>query len=170
VHSLENFESGCFVEGTRQHFRFEQMPGKPGAAEITRWLSENADHGTVMVAVTAQGAWTMRYQPETAQHLMSGLSQRQQQLDVAILHRVVLETMLGISQEAIRSQAHVNYYRDAEEAIARVRRDEANVAFLMNPVTVEQMREVSFAGEVMPQKSTDFYPKMLSGLAMYAMD
>lgn len=170
VHSLPKFESGWFVEGTRQHFRFEQLPGKPGAAEITKWLSDNAGHGTVMVSVTQHGAWTMRYVPETAKHLMSGLSERQQQLDVVVLHRVVLETMLGISQEAIRSQAHVNYVRDAEEAIARVRRGDANVAFLMNPVTIEQMRDVAFAGEVMPQKSTDFYPKMLSGLTMYAMD
>ena len=170
VHSLANFDSGSFVEATRQHFRFEQMPGSPDAAAITQWLAQNAGHGTVMVAVTQQGAWTMRYMPETAQHLMSGLSERQQQLDVAILHRVVLETMLGISQEAIRSQTNVNYYRHAEDAIRRVRRGEANVAFLMNPVTVEQMRDVSFAGEVMPQKSTDFYPKMLSGLTMYAMD
>jgi uncharacterized protein (DUF1015 family) len=40
----------------------------------------------------------------------------------------------------------------------------------MNPVTMEQLREVAFAGEVMPQKSTDFYPKLLSGLAIYALD
>ncbi len=46
----------------------------------------------------------------------------------------------------------------------------ANVAFLMNPVTVEQVREIAFAGEVMPQKSTDFYPKLLSGLVMYALE
>jgi uncharacterized protein (DUF1015 family) len=170
VHSLPKFESGWFVEATRQHFRFEQMPGTPAAAEIQQWLEHNKDAGTVMVAVTAQGAWTMRYMPETTQHLMSGLSARQQQLDVVILHRVVIETMLGISQEDVRSQKHVNYYRDADEAIARVRRGEANVAFLMNPVTIEQMREISFAGEVMPQKSTDFYPKMLSGLTMDAMD
>ena len=170
VHSLPKFESGWFVEGTRQHFRFEQIPGNPGGAEIKSWLDQNKGNGTVMVSVTAHGAWTMRYMPETAQHLMSGLSPRQQQLDVVILHRVVLETMLGISQEAIRSQTNVNYYRDADEAIARVRRGEANVAFLMNPVTIGQMRDVSFAGEVMPQKSTDFYPKMLSGLTMYAMD
>jgi len=170
VHSLPNFEGGRFVEGTRQHFRFEQMSGTPDAVEITRWLRDNAGHGTVMVAVTSHGAWTMRYMPETTKHLMTGFSDRQQKLDVAILHRVVLETMLGITPEDIRSQKHVNYYRDAGEAIARVRNGSANAAFLMNPVTVEQMREVSFAGEVMPQKSTDFYPKMLSGLTMYAMD
>jgi uncharacterized protein (DUF1015 family) len=86
------------------------------------------------------------------------------------LHALVLEKLLGISQEAIRDQTHLRYLRDAGEAADQVTRGEANVAFLMNPVTMEQLREVAFAGEVMPQKSTDFYPKLLSGLAIYALD
>jgi uncharacterized protein (DUF1015 family) len=40
----------------------------------------------------------------------------------------------------------------------------------MNPVRIEQLREIAFAGEVMPQKSTDFYPKLLSGLCLYALE
>jgi uncharacterized protein (DUF1015 family) len=60
--------------------------------------------------------------------------------------------------------------REAEEAIARVQRGEAQIAFLMEPVRIEQMEAVAFAGEVMPQKSTDFYPKMLSGLTFYSVE
>jgi len=56
------------------------------------------------------------------------------------------------------------------DAVDQVRKGEADVAFLTNPVTMEQLREVAFAGEVMPQKSTDFFPKLLSGLAIYALD
>ena len=52
----------------------------------------------------------------------------------------------------------------------QVRKGEADVAFLTNPVTMEQLKEVAFAGEVMPQKSTDFFPKLLSGLAIYALE
>ena len=51
-----------------------------------------------------------------------------------------------------------------------VRAGGANVAFLMNPVRVEQVRDIAFAGEVLPQKSTDFYPKLLSGLTIYALE
>jgi len=51
-----------------------------------------------------------------------------------------------------------------------VRRGEADVTFLTNPVAMEQLREVAFAGDVMPQKSTDFFPKLLSGLAIYALE
>ena len=62
------------------------------------------------------------------------------------------------------------YLRDAGEAVDLVRRGEANITFLTNPVSMEQLREVAFAGDVMPQKSTDFFPKLLSGLTIYALD
>ncbi len=55
-------------------------------------------------------------------------------------------------------------------AMEQVAEGEANVVFLINPVTLDQLREMAFAGDVMPQKSTDFYPKLLSGLAIYALD
>jgi uncharacterized protein (DUF1015 family) len=54
--------------------------------------------------------------------------------------------------------------------VEQVARGEADVVFLTNPVTMEQLREVAFAGSVMPQKSTDFYPKLLSGLTIYALE
>jgi uncharacterized protein (DUF1015 family) len=60
--------------------------------------------------------------------------------------------------------------REASDALQQVRAGDADIAFLMNPVTLDQLREVAFAGDVMPQKSTDFYPKLLSGLTIYALD
>ena len=95
---------------------------------------------------------------------------RQQSLDVVQLHKCLLEGVLGISEEAIRNQQNISYLRDASEAIARVRTGGANVAFLMNPVPMRQVRDIAFAGEVLPQKSTDFYPKLLSGLTIYALE
>ena len=64
----------------------------------------------------------------------------------------------------------MRYIRDAEEAVALVESGDADVAFLIKPITLDQLRDVSLSGEVMPQKSTDFYPKLLSGLAIYALD
>jgi uncharacterized protein (DUF1015 family) len=98
------------------------------------------------------------------------VSPRQAELDVVRLHKVVLGSVLNISEEAIREQRNLEYLRDAREAVQRVRSGGANVAFLLNPVPIEQMTAIALAGEVMPQKSTDFYPKMLSGLAIYALD
>jgi uncharacterized protein (DUF1015 family) len=107
---------------------------------------------------------------EAVAEALKGIPLRQRQLDIVQLHSLVLEKLLGISQEAMREQTNLRYVRDAAEAADQVARGEANVTFLMNPVTMEQLREVAFAGEVMPQKSTDFYPKLLSGLAIYALD
>jgi uncharacterized protein (DUF1015 family) len=95
---------------------------------------------------------------------------RQQTLDVVQLHKCLLEGSLHISEEAIRNQQNVSYFREAGEALAQVRDGKAQIAFLMNPVRMEQVRDIAFAGEVLPQKSTDFYPKLLSGLTIYALD
>ena len=54
--------------------------------------------------------------------------------------------------------------------MAQVRSGTANVAFLMNPVRMAQVRDIALAGEVLPQKSTDFYPKLLTGLTIYALE
>ena len=88
------------------------------------------------------------------------------------LHKCLLERVLSLSEESIRNQQNLSYVRDASEALSQVRgpSGRANIAFLMNPCHMSQVRDVAFAGEVMPQKSTDFYPKLLSGLTIYALD
>ena len=70
----------------------------------------------------------------------------------------------------MRDQTNIRYLRSADEAVAQPRAGEANVTFLTNPVSMEQLKEVAFAGDVMPQKSTDFFPKLLTGLAIYSLD
>jgi uncharacterized protein (DUF1015 family) len=101
---------------------------------------------------------------------MAAVSERQRKIDLNQLHSLVFEHLLGITPEAIREQQNLRYVREAGDAIEQVASGQADVAFLTNPITLAQLREVAFAGEVMPQKSTDFYPKMLSGLAIYALD
>jgi uncharacterized protein (DUF1015 family) len=102
--------------------------------------------------------------------LLAGLSSRQQALDVVQLHKCLLEGVLNLSEESIRNQQNLSYLREASEALLQVRKGKAQIAFLMNPCPVKTVRDVAFAGEVMPQKSTDFYPKLLSGLTAYALD
>jgi uncharacterized protein (DUF1015 family) len=102
--------------------------------------------------------------------LFGNLSLRQQALDVVQLHKCLLESVLKISEEAIRNQDNVSYCREAGEALAQVQSGKAQVAFLMNPARMEQVRDIAFAGEVLPQKSTDFFPKLLSGLTIYALE
>jgi uncharacterized protein (DUF1015 family) len=81
-----------------------------------------------------------------------------------------LEEILGLTPESVREQHNLRYLRDAQEALDQIARHDADIAFLINPCTLDQLKEVAFALDVMPQKSTDFYPKLLSGLAIYALD
>ena len=89
------------------------------------------------------------------------------ELDVRVLHQRVLGQALGIGEEAVRDEKHLHYIRGLDAAVQEVRQGAAQIAFLLKPVSVEQVAATSFAGGVMPQKSTDFYPKLLSGLTIY---
>jgi hypothetical protein len=158
------------VERARRFFQVNPLRERPDAAAAIRLLSQAGAGGTAFLAITASGGFILQARPEAdeAPHL-AGLSPRQRKLDVCKLHKIVLEDALKISEADIGDQTRISYVRDAGEAIERVRR-EADIAFLMNPVPVEQVREVAFAGEVLPQKSTDFYPKLLSGLTVYVLE
>lgn len=92
------------------------------------------------------------------------------ELDVKVLHEELLRDLLDISEEAVRDQKHIEYVRGLDAAYAKVRDGKAQIAFLLEPVTVQQVADVAFSGGVMPQKSTDFYPKLLSGLTIYKLE
>ena len=112
---------------------------------------------------------TLRPQVEIAQ-ILPGLSTLQRQLDVVLLHQGIFEPVLGITPHAVTAEANLTYEREASAAIDAVDRGVAQIVFLLNPVDVELVMKVATSGEVMPQKSTDFYPKLLSGITMYRVD
>jgi uncharacterized protein (DUF1015 family) len=167
VHSLPGFDPAAFARAAEEFFTVEQLPTAE-AANYIETLSKQA--GTAFVAVTRAGAFLLRSKPGPAAAALASLPEHQRQLDLSHLHTIVLDRLLGLDAEKIREQTNIRYLRDAGEAVDQVRRGEADVTFLTNPVTMEQLREVAFAGSVMPQKSTDFYPKLLSGLTIYALE
>ncbi|HKE22403.1 MAG TPA: DUF1015 domain-containing protein [Bryobacteraceae bacterium] len=91
------------------------------------------------------------------------------ELDVRVLHERLLGKALGIGEEAVRDEKHLRYVRGIDAAVEEGRRGTAQIAFLLKPTSVDQVAAISFAGGVMPQKSTDFYPKLLSGLTIYKL-
>ncbi|MBI2678441.1 MAG: DUF1015 domain-containing protein [Candidatus Koribacter versatilis] len=169
VHGLAMFDPEQLLRGAKRYFDVEPLPAELDAAAAMKALAP-ADGEMRFLAFCGQRNFLFRARPEALAALLPDVSPRQRALDVVVLHRVLLQKVLGISEAAIREQRNLAYVREAGEAIARVREGRADAAFLMNPVRIEQMREVALAGEVMPQKSTDFYPKLLSGLAGYAME
>ena len=102
--------------------------------------------------------------------LLHAVSPLQRELDVVLLHDGILEPAFGITPQAVTAEKNLSYEREASAALDAVDRGAAQIAFLLNPVDVDQVMHIATAGEVMPQKSTDFYPKLLSGIAMYRID
>jgi len=168
IAGLESFREEQFMEAARVFFDVEPLQVSD-AAQATAILQSAGNDSTALLAVTQGSSYLLRARRAEVEQTLGQLSAHQRRLDVVVLHKLGLELVLGISEEAIREQRYISYLRDASEAIARVRNG-ANVAFLMNPVRIEQVRDTAFAGEVLPQKSTDFYPKLLSGLTIYALE
>jgi uncharacterized protein (DUF1015 family) len=169
VFGMENFSIFDTAAKLQENFEVEDLGPLTNAAAALDRLHQVGKDSSALLAVTSHGCFLLRSRTEQHSKSLAGLSERQRALDVVQLHKLVLEDALGMSQDDIRDQKHLKYVRDAREAIEEVRNG-ANVAFIMNPVRMEQMRDVAFAGEVLPQKSTDFYPKMLSGLTIYSLE
>ena len=173
VHSLESFSVDEFHKTSKEFFEVEEVDASISATKAIVTLQNRGRGKTALLAVTANRALLLHSPKPAAGRFYGGLSERQQALDVVQLHKCLLEGVLKLSEESIRNQQNLSYVREAAEALAAVRgegKSKADIAFLMNACPVEKMREVALAGEVMPQKSTDFYPKLLSGLTAYALD
>jgi uncharacterized protein (DUF1015 family) len=170
VFGLPSFSAAQFQAEAAKFFNVEDVDAEVDAARATAVLQQAGHAGTALLAVTADRAFLLHSPKAIGAGLFGSLSLRQQALDVVQLHKCLLEGVLNISEEAIRNQENVSYCRETAEALTQVRSGKAQVAFLMNAVHIEQVRDIAFAGEVLPQKSTDFYPKLLSGLTIYALE
>jgi uncharacterized protein (DUF1015 family) len=102
--------------------------------------------------------------------LLPDISAAQRGLDVVLLHRLILEKGLGITADAVAAEKNVSYEREIDAAIAHVDRGEAQLACLLNPARMQQVSDIALGGDVLPQKSTDFYPKLLSGLTIFKVE
>jgi uncharacterized protein (DUF1015 family) len=169
VHSLERFSMDALRHNASDFFSVEEVDPALDAKRATAILKEAAHTGTSLLGVSQDRAFLFS-RPKAPSSVFQGYSLQHQGLDVVQLHKAILERSLGISEEAIRNQQNVKYVREADEALERVRSGKANVSFLMNPIRMREVRDIAFAGGVLPQKSTDFYPKLLDGLAIYALE
>ncbi|HEU5340140.1 DUF1015 domain-containing protein [Edaphobacter sp.] len=163
VHGLENFNVEDFTRRAGEFFDIKKLD-QPDVSILS------TIPGTAFIAVTRDSNYLFTAKPEAVAKALAGIPARQAQLDVVQLHSLVLDRILGLSQETITKLGNVRYLREVSESLGEVHSGQADVAFLIKPITLDQLKDVSYANEVMPQKSTDFYPKLLSGLAIYALD
>lgn len=179
VHSLPNFDATAVLNRLQTWFEQETL-AIPREQWQEKWesvrkqLADSAAAGrmTIATALRGQSGMTLLRLKDSvnlARELPDVLPE-QRKLDVLLLHELILNRGLGITPEAVSEERNLRYVRLATEALQSVQVEAAQAAFFLNPIAPQQMRDVALAGGVMPQKSTDFYPKLLSGLTMYRVE
>jgi len=104
------------------------------------------------------------------QRLANDLSAPLRELDVSTLHRLVLEHILGLTAEQQTSADRIRYSQDEQAVLQALEKEDYQAAFILNPPKAEEILTIASGGEKMPQKSTYFYPKLISGLIINKVD
>jgi len=164
IHNVRGLDMESFFKNMKNDFDIEELPSANGhrnesveQAIVSRM--KNAD-GHVFGLYSGNGNYSLlTYKPKKEDGILD-------KLDVGVLHGRLLEPMLGIGAKELAAQSNVSYTIDVAEAATRVDSGSSQLAFFLNSTPVEQMRDVAEAGLTMPQKSTYFYPKLISGLVI----
>jgi uncharacterized protein (DUF1015 family) len=180
VKGLQDWSPQNFLKSAEQYFAITRVPfaseGKwQGAAEKLRaqMATNSSVPGGASIGAVFQGEqafYRLSQRPEVAwAELMPELTPAQRSLDVTILHRIAFGLCLGMDEESVSKEKYLTYVRQFDEGVGSVLQGTAQACFFLSPVKIEQVRDIAFSGRVLPQKSTDFYPKLLSGLALYPL-
>lgn len=157
VDNLEGFDATRFLERAAADFRVELVDSSD--ALRAAWAEPHPGRSRIGVAIRGSD-----------QLCLLEATRGPREPDVAVLHRRLIGGVLGIGEEAVREERNIRYVRGLDTAIELVRGGAAQMALLLKPTPIEEVADISFSGGVMPQKSTDFYPKLLSGLTMYRVE
>ena len=170
VRGLSSFDETAVKEACRDYFLVED---RADVSTIEGELNALYQQGKKAFAFyTGKDRWTLLVlkDMDAVRKLLPQASAATQGLDVTVLHSLVLEKIFGIDKENMAQQINLTYTRDFQEAITSVEKKESQCAFILNPTRVTEIRDVAAAGEKMPQKSTYFYPKLITGLVMNQME
>ena len=169
IHNLIAFDRKEFLGNLAGNFVIEELTA---LSEILHALAhrEKGEH-LFGLYMGGNDFYLLRLRDEQIMdEIIKDRSPEWKRLDVTILHQALLEPLLGIDEAALQTQTNVDYVRDSEQAIAMVQAGSHQLALIMNPTTIDEVRIISDLHEKMPQKSTDFYPKLLTGLVMSQME
>lgn len=171
IHDVKGFEQETLVSALGEMFDIRKVDaGQAHASGLRAKLAEAGSTGISFACVFAgQKEATLLTLKEGLDLAALGLgtSEVLNALDVHVLHGLVFEKILGITKEAQEAKTNIYYLKDFEQALSRIQGGEGQACFFMNEPPVSQMVAVSDADEVMPQKSTFFYPKIASGTVFY---
>jgi uncharacterized protein (DUF1015 family) len=153
-------------------FSFASREARALALErFQRELLERGASGPVIGMYTGHAFVLFSLKPEAdLAVLLPEVPPALRRLDLVLLHRLLLDKGLGITPAAVTASQHVTYERDMAAGLGAVDEGTAQACFLLNPIGVETTMEIALSGQVLPQKSTDFFPKLLSGITIYRME
>ena len=179
VGDLADFSMDKLVAGLGERFRvtrygFSSPQGKTRARKkmLDQIRAEHEADKNAFGIYGAGGAFycAVLHDLNAMEHLVPDRSAAWKALDVSILHKLILEQILGIDEQKLVRSENIEYVKDTanaiDESIAQIDAGRKQAAFFMNPVKIQQLKVVTDAGERMPQKSTYFYPKVYSGLTI----
>lgn len=169
--SRDSFRAALADVFDSQSYPFATASDRPKAYETFRRDLERAKEQRAIGVYAGGGAFMIFVLKKGAnlETLLPDVSPAQRQLDVVLMHRLILERGLGITPDAVKTEKNLTYEREMDTAIAEVDQGRAQICFLLNAVSVETVAEMAMTGEVLPQKSTDFFPKLMSGITMYRL-
>lgn len=169
VRGLENFDEVLLVGFLTEEFAVSKIFFTEGdyASIIQERLSNTVDE-TLFGLYTGQNYYYLLKlkNNETIDKAVPDKSDVYKHLDVTILHKLILEKYMGIDDENLKNQKNLVYTRDAHEAVEAVRNGEFDCAFLTNPPKIAELKEIAELNEKMPQKSTYFWPKLVTGIVI----
>ena len=166
VRDLKDFDKQAVLAGCEEYFDIERYTS---VGNMYSLLTAKYNEGKKAFAFyCGSGEWYLLTLKDIGvmSRVLPDLSPASQQLDVSVLHSLILEKTMGIDKENMANQINLTYTKFFEEAIMAVDKGEFQCSFILNPTRVTEIRDVAAAGEKMPQKSTYFYPKMITGMVM----
>jgi len=174
VHSLPSFSFDDLTRRADGLFHVQALPKGADASVLVDALALAGKRGPSLVAAAGDGRailLTLGAAADLAAHPILGARPAVlRRTDVTVLHAGILEPLLGITPEMQAAKTNIFYPQHARASLAELRAGKGQVLFLMNATPVTDVRQVAEAGEVMPQKSTFFYPKIPTGLAIHTLD
>lgn len=167
VHGLASFDLEAVLARAGAYFTVERVPGADPAAVRAKLAELGQRQPSFALAAGDSLAYlTLRKDVDLERVPSLRGPAVLRQLDVTLLHALVIEDILGIDRAAQEKQTNLRYVKDTAAALAEARDPKVQAVLLMNPTPVHHVKAVADAGEVMPQKSTFFYPKLASGLVL----
>jgi uncharacterized protein (DUF1015 family) len=164
IYDYNQLSSDEIISRAEEYFKIKELSGRD---ELEKRLEKSGQKVGRIGLVSSKGTYLLKL---TAKEAMTELApdrvQAWRDLDVSILHSLLLSKIMEVDPKKIDNLENIKYLREPDLGYDEVQGSDTSFLFILNPTRIEQVTNCTDAGEKMPQKSTDFYPKVITGFAM----